>query len=96
MSKITAVEILKRADLPPHNVPIRFKSVVIRIGTTDHSNHGLEPIVVNQICGEYPGGNMEIVALIFCDNVMEGRFITMQSSAITYLEVDEANVLVLV
>ena len=88
--------VLKRADLTPQNAPKRFKSVTIRFGLTDHSNHGLKPIEDGQICGVYPGGNMEMVALVLCDQPLVGRFVTMQSSVVTYLEVDEANVLVLI
>ena len=92
-----AIEVLKRADTPsPRYVPSRFRSVTFRIGPTDHSNHGLAPIVKNDKCGEYRGGNMKMVALVFCGQPMAGRFVTMQSSVVTYLEVDEVNILVFI
>lgn len=96
MENITAVEILKRADLPPHDVPKRFKSVEVRIGRTEvGSSHGLQAIVVNHACAVYAGGDMEMAALIFCTRLMSGRYVTVQSTAVTYLEIDELNLLAL-
>lgn len=92
LDSIRAVEVLKRVDMPPHRIPARFRDVIVRVGFEDVGNHPLSLITKNVQCGEFGKGTMEMVAIIFCESSLSGRFLTVQSTAVTFLEFDELEV----
>ena len=91
------IVVLKREQgeilLTNDNIPRRWEDVEARIGNTATAvSTGLNALTSNTICNTDNGNNEDLVAFICCTTPLTGRYLTLQSTASTYLEADEVYV----
>ena len=74
MKGIALVKIEKRGA--PYG---NLRDVEIRAGNTDVSGQPSGQLTVNTVCGRFRADKEdEILAFIFCDELLNGRFVTLQ------------------
>ena len=67
--------------------------VEARIGFEEWDvSRGLQPITLNEVCDTFGEANNEVVALLTCTEALAGRYLTLQTLVMTFLEVDEVYV----